>query len=163
AAIPEGLPAIVTNSLALGLQRMIRRAALIRKLPAVEALGAATAICSDKTGTLTKGEMNVRILVAGARSCEVSAEGFDPTATAKADGRPADPAADAGLRRLLECGVLCNDAFLKRDRDRWIVEGDPTEGALIVAAVRAGLDVDAVRTRWPRLAGLGLPSSRNEQ
>src|SRR5213083_68302 len=162
AAIPEGLPAIITISLALGLQRMIRRGALIRKLPAVEALGAASVICSDKTGTLTKGEMNVRILVAGARSCEVSGEGFDPKGTVKADGRPVDPAADAGLRRLLECGVLCNDAFLKRERDRWIVEGDPTEGALIVAAVRAGLDVEAVRTRWPRVAELAFTSERKK-
>src|SRR5947209_15808898 len=106
--------------------------------------------------------MNVRILVAGARSCEVSGEGFDPKGTVKADGRPADPAADAGLRRLLECGVLCNDAFLKRERDRWMVEGDPTEGALIVAAVRAGLDVEAVRTRWPRVAELAFTSERKK-
>ncbi len=162
AAIPEGLPAIVTISLALGLQRMIRRGALIRKLPAVEALGAASVICSDKTGTLTKGEMNVRILLAGPRSYEVTGEGFDPKGTVKADGPLADLAADAGLRNILECGVLCNDATLKRDRDRWVVEGDPTEGALIVAAVRAGLDVGAVRTRWPRVAEVAFTSERKK-
>jgi len=162
AAIPEGLPAIVTISLALGLQRMIRRGALIRKLPAVEALGAASVICSDKTGTLTKGEMNVRILLAGPRSYEVTGEGFDPKGTVKADGSLADLAADAALRKLLECGVLCNDATLKRERDRWVVEGDPTEGALVVAAVRAGLDVGAVRTRWPRVAEVAFTSERKK-
>ena len=162
AAIPEGLPAIVTISLALGLQRMIRRGALIRKLPAVEALGAASVICSDKTGTLTKGEMNVRILLAGPRSYEVTGEGFDPKGTVKADGPLADLAADAGLRNILECGVLCNDATLKRDRDRWVVEGDPTEGALVVAAVRAGLEVGAVRTRWPRVAEVAFTSERKK-
>src|SRR5881396_2789353 len=162
AAIPEGLPAIVTISLALGLQRMIRRGALIRKLPAVEALGAASVICSDKTGTLTKGEMNVRILLAGPRSYEVTGEGFDPKGTVKADGPLVDLAADAALRKLLECGVLCNDATLKRERDRWVVEGDPTEGALVVAAVRAGLDVGAVRTRWPRVAEVAFTSERKK-
>src|SRR5438270_10975758 len=162
AAIPEGLPAIVTISLALGLQRMIRRGALIRKLPAVEALGAASVICSDKTGTLTKGEMNVRILVAGPRSCEVSGEGFDPKGTVKADGRPVDPAADAGLQRLLECGVLCNDAVLRQDGTRWIVEGDPTEGALLVAARRAGMDPTAIRARWPRVAEIAFTSERKK-
>jgi Ca2+-transporting ATPase len=162
AAIPEGLPAIVTISLALGLQRMIRRGALIRKLPAVEALGAASVICSDKTGTLTKGEMNVRILVAGPHAYEVSGEGFDPKGMVKADGRPADVDQDAGLRSLLDCGALCNDAVLKQERERWIVEGDPTEGALVVAAVRAGMDVGAVRTRWPRVAEIAFTSERKK-
>src|SRR5436309_2788125 len=162
AAIPEGLPAIVTISLALGLQRMIRRGALIRKLSAVEALGAASVICSDKTCTLTKGEMNVRILLAGPRSYEVTGEGFDPKGTVKADGSLADLAADAALRKLLVCGVLCNDATLKRERDRWVVEGDPTEGALVVAAVRAGLDVGAVRMRWTRVAEVAFTSERKK-
>src|SRR5437762_1034489 len=127
-----------------------------------KAVGAASVICSEKTGTLTKGEMNVRILLAGPRSYEVTGEGFDPKGTVKADGPLADLAADAGLRNILECGVLCNDATLKRDRDRWVVEGDPTEGALIVAAVRAGLDVGAVRTRWPRVAEVAFTSERKK-
>jgi len=162
AAIPEGLPAIVTISLALGLQRMIRRHALIRRLPAVEALGAASVICSDKTGTLTKGEMNVRLLVAGSREYEVRGEGFDPSGDVRADGKKAALSAHPDLRRLLECGVLCNDAELKKDKDRWIVAGDPTEGALLVAAVRAGLDPDSIRSEMPRVAEIAFTSERKK-
>src|SRR2546425_1674401 len=162
AAIPEGLPAIVTISLALGLQRMIRRGALIRKLPAVEALGAASVICSDKTGTLTKGEMNVRVVVAGTVDYEVIGEGFDPSGVVRTDGQVADLAAHPGLSPLLECGVLCNDAVLRRDRTRWVVEGDPTEGALLVAARRASLDPEAIRARWPRVAEIAFTSERKK-
>lgn len=162
AAIPEGLPAIVTISLALGLQRMIRRGALIRKLPAVEALGAASVVCSDKTGTLTKGEMNVRVLVAGTREYDVIGEGFDPSGVVRVAGQPAHIGADPGLERLLECGVLCNDAGLKKEGNRWVVEGDPTEGALLVAAKRAGMDPDAVRSRWPRVAEIAFTSERKK-
>jgi len=162
AAIPEGLPAIVTISLALGLQRMIRRGALIRKLPAVEALGAASVICSDKTGTLTKGEMNVRVVVAGTVDYEVIGEGFDPSGVVRTDGQTADLAAHPGLRPLLECGVLCNDAVLRRDGTRWVVEGDPTEGALLVAARRASLDPEAIRARWPRVAEIAFTSERKK-
>src|SRR5256712_13155647 len=136
AAIPEGLPAIVTISLALGLQRMIRRGALIRKLPAVEALGAASVICSDKTGTLTKRGMNVPALLVGPPEYEVIGEGFDPSGVVRTDGQVADLAAHPGFRQLLECGILCNDAVLKRKGTRWVVEGDPTEGALLGAARR---------------------------
>ncbi len=160
AAIPEGLPAIVTISLALGLQRMIRRHALIRKLPAVEALGAASVICSDKTGTLTKGEMNVRVIVAGDREYEVRGEGFDPTGDVRIGGQKVDLAVHPDLRRLLGCAVLCNDATLKNENGRWIVEGDPTEGALLVAAVRAGLDPDAIRSEMPRVAEIAFTSER---
>src|SRR6058998_1141926 len=162
AAIPEGLPAIVTISLALGLQRMIRRGALIRKLPAVEALGAASVICSDKTGTLTKGEMNVRVLLAGPREYEVVGEGFDPTGVVRTGGQAAHLEADPGLQRLLECGVLCNDAVLRREGTRWVVEGDPTEGALLVAARRAGMDPEAIRAKWPRVAEIAFTSERKK-
>ncbi|HKW42928.1 MAG TPA: HAD-IC family P-type ATPase [Thermoplasmata archaeon] len=162
AAIPEGLPAIVTISLALGLQRMIRRHALIRKLPAVEALGAASVICSDKTGTLTKGEMNVRVLFAGGVEYEVRGEGFDPSGEIRAGGQRIGLSAHPDLRRLLECGVLCNDAAVKQGSGRWMVEGDPTEGALIVAAMRAGLDPDVLHTDMPRLAELPFTSERKK-
>src|SRR5256886_8398712 len=162
AAIPEGLPAIVTISLALGLQRMIRRRALIRKLPAVEALGAASVICSDKTGTLTKGEMNVRVVVAGTVDYEVIGEGFDPSGVVRTDGQVADLAAHPGLQRVLECGILCNDAVLKREGTRWMVEGDPTEGALLVAARRARMDPDAIRAKWPRVAEIAFTSERKK-
>ena len=160
AAIPEGLPAVVTISLALGLQRMIKRHALIRKLPAVEALGAATVICSDKTGTLTKGEMNVRTFFVDGRSYEVRGEGFDPAGDIRINGQPVDLRAHLDLREVLVCGVLCNDASLKREGGRWVCEGDPTEGALIVAAMRAGFDADVLRGEQPRVAELAFTSER---
>ncbi len=160
AAIPEGLPAVVTISLALGLQRMIRRHALIRKLPAVEALGAATVICSDKTGTLTKGEMNVRALLVGSKSYEVRGEGFDPEGEIRFQGAAVDLSKDSDLQEALECAMLCNDAIVKKERERWIVEGDPTEGALTVAGMRAGLDADILRNERPRLAEIAFTSER---
>ncbi len=160
AAIPEGLPAVVTISLALGLQRMIRRHALIRKLPAVEALGSATVICSDKTGTLTKGEMNVRALFAGGRLYEVRGEGFDPAGDLAYEGSRVDARSAPDLREAIVCGVLCNDAAIRREGERWISEGDPTEGALIVAAMRAGLDADILRSEQPRVAEIAFTSER---
>ncbi len=160
AAIPEGLPAVVTISLALGLQRMIKRHALIRKLPAVEALGSATVICTDKTGTLTKGEMNVRGFYVSGRAYEVRGEGFDPAGDFRLGGEPVDTKAHPALREALVCGVLCNDAALKREGDRWLCEGDPTEGALVVAAMRAGLDADILRSEQPRVAELAFTSER---
>ena len=160
AAIPEGLPAVVTISLALGLQRMIRRHALIRKLPAVEALGAATVICSDKTGTLTKGEMNVRALLVGSRSYEVRGEGFDPAGEIRSQDAAVDLAAHPDLREALVCAILCNDAAVKKEGERWTVDGDPTEGALIVAGMRAGLDADILRAERPRVAEIAFTSER---
>ncbi len=160
AAIPEGLPAVVTISLALGLQRMIRRHALIRKLPAVEALGSATVICSDKTGTLTKGEMNVRAFSIAGRTYEVRGEGFDPAGDIRLDGQPVSLKDRPDLHEALVCGILCNDAAIKREGERWTCEGDPTEGALVVAAMRAGLDADILRSEQPRVAELAFTSER---
>ena len=160
AAIPEGLPAVVTISLALGVQRMVRRNALVRKLSAVEALGAATVICSDKTGTLTKGEMNVRIVFAGGREYEVVGEGFDPDGEVRLDGTPVSLADDPDLAAVLRCGMLCNDASVRRKDPGYAWEGDATEVALVVAGMRTGLLKDALEKESPRVAEIAFSSER---
>ena len=141
AAIPEGLPAVVTISLALGVQRMVKRHAIVRKLQSVETLGCATVICSDKTGTLTKNEMTVRKVWAGGRMTEVSGVGYAPEGTFHREGDTVDPEGDPDLRRALFIGVLCNGATLvQEDEDSgWTVLGDPTEAALLSVAAKAGL------------------------
>jgi Ca2+-transporting ATPase len=159
AAIPEGLPAIVTITLAIGLQRMARRHALIRRLPAAEALGSATVICSDKTGTLTKGEMNVREVFAGGRRYLVEGEGFDPAGRYRVAGLEL-VAVEEDLRLALECAALCNDATLRRGEKGWEVQGDGTEGALLVAARRGGLDPEALSLAHPRVAEIPFTSER---
>jgi len=162
AAIPEGLPAIVTISLALGVQRMVRRHALIRKLHAVEALGAATVICSDKTGTLTKGEMNVRAIFADGKEYEVEGEGFDPVGQVRHGGSRVRLPDHPGLAMALRCGILCSDAsVLVKGRER-SVEGDATEVALIVAGMRAGLTKEALEAESPRVAEIAFSSERKK-
>lgn len=139
AAIPEGLPAVVTIALALGVRRMVQRNALIRKLPSVETLGSATVICADKTGTLTQSEMTVRKIGFLERTIEVTGDGYAPEGEFRAAGELISPT-DPQLRLALRIGVLCNSASLRVDRSdgaRWRIVGDPTEGALLTAAAKA--------------------------
>ena len=155
-AIPEGLPAVVTITLAIGVNRMARRHAIIRKLPAVEALGNATVICSDKTGTLTENQMTVQSIYLGDKYYAVSGSGYSPKGeiSLNIDGNSTSPFEDGlppGLEECLIAGVLCNDSQLKRTGEDWSVVGDPTEGALITAAAKASLSQSGLAAKQPRL------------
>ena len=149
--VPEGLPAVITVTLAIGVRRMAARNAVIRRLPAVETLGATSVICSDKTGTLTRNEMTVRRVVGGGHHAEVSGAGYAPHGGIEAVGHDDDAACLAALLPLIRCGLLCNDARLHQHAGAWAVEGDPMEGALIALAMKAGLNPGHVRAEWPRL------------
>ncbi len=138
-AIPEGLPAAVTITLAIGVARMARRHAIIRKLPAVETLGSTTVICSDKTGTLTENQMTVQEIYAGGQFYEVTGTGYDPNGAIQVEGKPVVAEKHPALIACLRAGLLCNDSALIPDNGKIRVEGDPTEAALIVAAEKAGL------------------------
>ncbi len=150
-AIPEGLPAAVTITLAIGVARMARRHAIIRKMPAVETLGSTTVICSDKTGTLTENQMTVSRIWAGAKLFDVTGGGYEPDGEIKSDGQKADLKASPALNETLLAGLLCNDSQLVRKDGRLVVEGDPTEAALIVAAQKAGLDSGETGAGRPRV------------
>lgn len=148
AAIPEGLPAVVTISLAMGVHRMVKRNALIRKLPSVETLGCATVICSDKTGTLTKNEMTVQAIFAGKELFTVTGVGYEPKGEFLLDDKKIDPKAHVELEKALVDGVLCNAAELVKDSSGYKIIGDPTEGAILTAARKAGINKEeAVRQR----------------
>jgi len=153
-AIPEGLPAVVTIALAIGVNRMARRHAIIRKLPAVEALGGATVVCSDKTGTLTENQMTVQSIYAGGRYYDVSGSGYSPQGEIR---QKSDRNIfrignlPISLEQCLVAGTLCNDSQLKPSAQDWFVEGDPTEGALIAAAAKAGLHQSSLIVSQPRL------------
>ncbi len=162
-AIPEGLPAIVTIALAIGVQRMARRRAVIRNLPAVETLGSTTVICSDKTGTLTKNEMTVQTLLApdaqNSTQYNLSGVGYAPEGSlTDANGEAAELTGE--VRELLVAGALCNDSRLEYQNDLWSVTGDPTEGALLVAARKLGLGDAELRTQYPRLDAIPFESER---
>jgi magnesium-transporting ATPase (P-type) len=150
AAIPEGLPAIMTITLAIGVQRMAGRNAIIRRLPAVETLGAVTVICSDKTGTLTRNEMTVRTVVAAGRTFEVSGVGYEPHGAFTTGGREVEAGDDGVLIEIARAALLCNDANLRRSNGDWVLEGGPTEGALLTLAAKAGLDQREENERFPR-------------
>ena len=150
AAIPEGLPAIMTITLAIGVQRMAARHAIIRRLPAVETLGSVTTICSDKTGTLTRNEMTVKSIVTTAAEYELTGVGYEPHGGITRDGQEADPESDPLLAEILRGILLCNDAEVYPKDDAWTMEGDPTEGALITAAMKGGLDPKLVNKEFVR-------------
>ena len=157
-AIPEGLPAAVTITLAVGITRMARRRAIIRRLPAVETLGQATVICSDKTGTLTENEMTVREIWAGNARYDVTGDGRRQAGAIELAGQPTSIA--WALREVLVVGALCNDATLQRLDHHWDMTGDPTEAALLVVARKGGLDENTLRNAFPRLDELPFDSSR---
>lgn len=162
AAIPEGLPAVVTVTLALGVTRMVKRHALIRRLPAVETLGSTTVICSDKTGTLTKNEMTVTILFQGGDVFTISGEGYAPEGEIRRKGELTNTSRHLGLASLLRAGVLCNGAELRLEGFVWQVLGDPTEGALLVAAAKAGLSKSDLEREHPVLGEVPFDSERKK-
>lgn len=160
AVVPEALPAVVTISLALGVRRMVKRNALVRRLLAVEALGSTSVICSDKTGTLTKDEMTARKIYSAGKIVQVSGEGYEPRGEYSEDGRTFEP--DKALKQLLQAAALASDSDLvfSESQGRWHVKGDPTEGALIVAAAKSGLKKSDLDTRLPRVNEIPFTSER---
>ncbi len=160
AAVPEGLPAVVTIVLSIGMQRMARRHALIRRLAAVETLGSTTVICTDKTGTLTKNEMSVVQVELEGRTLAVHGEGYGPDGEVLLAETPVDPAAYPDMQLLAAGATLCSDAIVQERDGRWQVVGDPTEGALVAFAARAGLDRAALAVALPRVAEIPFDSDR---
>jgi P-type Ca2+ transporter type 2C len=161
AAVPEGLPAVVTAVLALGVQRMAKRNAIVRHLAAVETLGSANVIASDKTGTLTKNEMTVRAVVTASGRVSLSGTGYAPTGEVSPAGAGAiGGALRIELERALAVGDRANNAELQKRNGRWVVQGDPTEGALVVAARKAGLEDEALDRRFERIGEVPFSSER---
>jgi len=159
AVVPEALPAVVTISLAIGVRRMVKRQALVRRLPVVETLGSTSAICSDKTGTLTRNEMTVRRLATSDGVLELSGVGYDPVGAFLEEGAAVQP--PASVTELLRAALLSSDArVLLDERERWHVEGDPTEAALVVAAEKAGLDQSSLNNEQPRRHEIAFTSER---
>ncbi len=159
-AIPAGLMVMVTVVLALGMRRMAKRHALIRKLNAVETMGAVTAICSDKTGTLTESEMTLRRVYLSGRNIEITGTGYRPEGEFLENGQRLDPQKDEGFLLALRISALCNDSTLKPGGDKPQLLGDPTEGALLVATLKAGLNQKALQEEQPRLAEMPFTSEK---
>ena len=162
-AIPEGLPAVVTITLAIGVQRMVQRNAIVRRLPSVETLGSTTVICSDKTGTITKNEMTVTTLFANGMTISVSGVGYNREGSFARASEPYDVLSDSHLVRLLEIGQLCSNSKLQEEpsgKSDWTIVGDPTEGALLVLAEKAGLHYDDTMTRYKEITEISFDSAR---
>ncbi|MDH4163804.1 MAG: HAD-IC family P-type ATPase, partial [Nitrospirota bacterium] len=160
AAVPEALAAIVTGALAIGMRQMAKQNALIRKMPAVETLGCTTVICTDKTGTLTKGEMTVRKLFLGGGWIDVSGAGYAPEGGFRSGNEIVPTTGNRLLEEFLKHGILCNDSDLYEREGKWLIKGDPTEGALVVAATKAGMRVAETRLENPRVEELPFSSER---
>jgi Ca2+-transporting ATPase len=160
AVIPEGLPAVVTIVLAVGAQAMMRRNALIRKLPAVETLGSVTTICSDKTGTLTQNVMSVEMVYFEGRLVNITGTDYAPDGSFLEKGKRLDPKNEPALLQLLRAAALCANARLEQRENRWIILGDPTEGALLAAAAKAGFWKDRLEAEYPRIAEKPFDSNR---
>ena len=158
AAVPEALPAVVVISLALGVRRMVKRHALMRRLPAVETLGCTTFICSDKTGTLTQDQMTIRRIYVDGKFIDVTGVGYEPKGEFYLNDTVIEPTQDPALQALLNISALCNDTSLTSVNGTWEIKGDPTEGALVVAAAKAGLWQKDLTTQFPRLGEIPFSS-----
>ncbi|GAF84424.1 unnamed protein product, partial [marine sediment metagenome] len=158
-AIPEGLPAVLTITLALGVSRMAKQKAIVRKLASVETLGSTTVICSDKTGTLTRNEMTVRQITYGDSVIDISGSGYAPTGEFTMYGEPVTPQENSDVDLLLRIGFLNNDAHLQESEGNWVVLGDPTEGALTVVGAKAGMGEELKRD-YPRVGEFPFDSTR---
>jgi Ca2+-transporting ATPase len=158
AAVPEALPAVVTISMALGVNRMVKRHALIRKLPAVETLGCTTIICSDKTGTMTQDQMTLKKIYTSGKLVDITGTGYEPQGDFLIDGKVLKADANDDLHRLLVAANLCSDTTLFNSDGQWKIKGDPTEGAFVVAAVKAGIDIERVCSRNPRIGEVPFSS-----
>jgi Ca2+-transporting ATPase len=159
-AIPEGLPVAVTITMAIGVARMARRNAIVRKLPAVETLGSTTVIGSDKTGTLTKNEMTVRLIYDGEKIYEVTGSGYEPEGKILHEQTSVNPDELKNLRQVLRIGLLCNESDVYEEDGLYRVDGDPTEGALIVSALKAGLRSEDEKNNYPQISILPFESER---
>lgn len=164
AAVPEALPAVVTGGLAIGVSRMAKKNAIVRRLPAVETLGSCTVICSDKTGTLTKNEMTVRRVYTDGQLIEVTGVGYEPKGEFYASDKAMDPKGNTSLQLLSRVAALCSDARLMRSGESseggWYISGDPTEGALVVAAAKAGVLQEEANKEFPRIGEIPFSSER---
>ncbi len=161
AAVPEGLPAAATITLAIGMNRMAKKKALMRNLPAVETLGSATVFCTDKTGTLTENEMTLQKIVVDNREIDISGTGYKPEGEFSEKQEKVDPAEDQGIALMLKTGLLCSDAVLnERDNGQWEIIGDPTEGALVVGAQKAGFEKQNFDEKYVRLDEIPFDSQR---